>query len=77
METIKRLEPVWLFMVLVGAANWAVISLFDTNVLSEIFGTGTLTDVVYVVVGFAALTFLPKLMDEMAHFGDYVRPHRA
>src|SRR3546814_10240904 len=30
---------------------WAIVALFDTNVIEEIFGTGTVTDVVYVLVG--------------------------
>lgn len=38
MEYLKRLDPLWLFLLLVGGLNWAFIPLFDTNVLSEIFG---------------------------------------
>ena len=65
MEFIKRLEPLWLFLVIIGGLNWAVVALFDTNVLSEIFGSGTLLDVVYCIVGFAALMFIPRLASEM------------
>ena len=73
---MKRLEPVWLLLVVLAGLNWACIALFDTNVMSEIFGTGTLLDVVYVVVGFAALMLVPMLM---AHFrmGDWHRAHPA
>ena len=52
---MKRLEPVWLALVLLGALNWALVALFDFNVVEEILGTGTAADVVYVIVGFAAL----------------------
>ena len=69
MTFLKRLEPLWLLLVIVGCLNWAIIALFDTNVLSEIFGDGTATDVVYVIVGFAALMFVPRLLEEM-HLGD-------
>lgn len=61
MEVIKRLEPVWLTLVVIGALNWLMIGLFDTNVVTEIFGTGTATDVVYVIVGIAGLAMLPRL----------------
>ena len=73
MTFLKRLEPLWLLLVIVGCLNWAVIALFDTNVLSEIFGSGTATDVVYVLVGFAALMFVPRLLEDM-HLGDRLRP---
>ena len=76
MEFIKRLEPVWLGFVLIGALNWAVVSLFDTNVVAEVFGTGTVTDVVYVLMGASALMLLPRLASEL-HLGDHPRAHGA
>jgi hypothetical protein len=72
MSLLKRLEPLWLLLVIVGCLNWAILALFDTNVLSNIFGGGTATDVVYVIVGFAALMFVPRLLEEM-HLGDRLR----
>jgi hypothetical protein len=69
MTLMKRLEPLWLALVIIGGLNWAVLAIFDTNVVSKIFGGGTATDVVYVVVGFAALMFVPRLLEEM-HLGD-------
>jgi uncharacterized membrane protein YuzA (DUF378 family) len=68
MEMIKRLEPLALFLMIVAALNWAIIALFDTNVITEIFGTGTFTDVVYVVFGVAALMWIPRLMESF-HLG--------
>ena len=64
MEAIKRMEPVWLALVVVGALNWGVIGLFDTNLVAEIFGTGTVVDVVYVIVGIAGLMMVPRLLEE-------------
>src|SRR3954454_22128809 len=72
MTFMKRLEPLWLFLVIVGCLNWAVLAIWDTNVLSKIFGSGTATDVVYCVIGFAALMFIPKLMEDM-HLTDRMR----
>jgi uncharacterized membrane protein YuzA (DUF378 family) len=70
MDMIKRLEPLSLLLVMLVALNWAIDALFDWNAIKEIFGSGTAADVVYVVVGVAALTFVPKLMDEL-HLGGH------
>jgi uncharacterized membrane protein YuzA (DUF378 family) len=64
MDMIKRSEPLWLALVLIGAINWALVALFDWNLVAEIFGTGTVTDVIYVVFGFAALMMLPRLFED-------------
>ena len=68
MEFLKRLEPVWLGLVIIGALNWLIVGLFDTNVVAEIFGTGTASDVVYVIVGIAGLAMVPRLLEEL-HLG--------
>lgn len=65
MEFIKRTEPIWLALMVIGALNWGIVGLFDTNVVEEIFGTGTVTDVVYVVVGIAGLMMVPRLIEEL------------
>jgi uncharacterized membrane protein YuzA (DUF378 family) len=70
MEMFKRVEPLMLLIVILGALNWGILGITDgdTNVLSEIFGTGTLTNVVYVVIGVAGLLWVPRLM-EAFHLG--------
>lgn len=73
MEMVKKLEPLALFLMIVAALNWAIVALFDTNVISEVFGTGTLTDVIYVVFGVAALVWVPKLIEEL-HLGHGPHP---
>jgi uncharacterized membrane protein YuzA (DUF378 family) len=77
MDMVKRLEPLSLLLVMLVALNWAVDALFDWNAISEIFGTGTAADVVYVVAGLAALTFIPRLMDELHLGGHDVHPRGA
>jgi uncharacterized membrane protein YuzA (DUF378 family) len=82
MGFIKRLEPLWLLIVMVGAVSWAVVALFSTNILSEAFGTGDLLKVAYCVIGFAGLTYLPRLLSELGisehmHFGDHMHPRGA
>ena len=68
MEFMKRLEPLWLTLMVLGALNWLMVGLFDTNVVSEIFGSGTGSDVVYVIVGIAGLAMLPRLFEDF-HLG--------
>jgi uncharacterized protein len=62
MDIIKRMEPVWLALVVVGALNWLLVGLFEWNLVTEIFGTGTVTDVIYVIVGLAGLALLPRAL---------------
>jgi uncharacterized membrane protein YuzA (DUF378 family) len=68
MEYMKRLEPLWLVLLIIGALNWLMVGLFDTNVVTEVFGSGTASDVVYVIVGVAGLAMLPRLFEGM-HLG--------
>jgi uncharacterized membrane protein YuzA (DUF378 family) len=70
MEMLKRFEPVALLVMMLGALNWGILGITggETNVIAEIFGTGTFTDVVYVIVGVAALVWLPRLMEAL-HIG--------
>ena len=73
MEMIKRLEPIALLIVVLGALNWGMVGLFDTNVISDVFGSGTLTDVVYAIVGVCGLLYVPKVLEDM-HVSDHM-PH--
>ena len=70
MEFMKRLEPLWLTLIVLGALNWLMVGLFDTNVVSEIFGSGTASDVVHVIVGLAGLAMLPRLFEDLRLTGD-------
>jgi len=70
MEQVKKLDPLWLVLVMVVALNAAIAVLFDTNLIQEVLGTGTASDVLYVLAGVGALTFVPRLMDTM-HIGKH------
>jgi uncharacterized membrane protein YuzA (DUF378 family) len=74
MEMIKRQsQPVALLVIVLGALNWGMVGLFDTNVISDVFGGGTLTDVVYTIVGVCGLLYVPKVLEGM-HLSDHM-PH--
>ena len=70
MDLVRSFYPVAFLIVCLGALNWGIVGLFDTNVFSEILGTGTLLDITYVVVGIAGLMLVPKVLDEM-HLGSH------
>jgi len=74
MEFMKRLEPLWLVLVVLGALNWLMVGLFDTNVVTEILGSGTASDVVYVIVGVAGLALLPRLFEDVRMAVDRTHP---
>jgi uncharacterized protein len=51
-----KLEHVIYYIVVLGALNWGLIGIFDFNIVTSLFGTGTvLTKVVYVLVGLSAV----------------------
>lgn len=68
MEMFKRFEPLALLFMIVGALNWGILAITDTNVVAEIFGNGTVSDVLYVLVGLSGLMFVPRLVDAL-HIG--------
>jgi len=73
MEMLKRFEPVALLIMVLGALNWGVIGLFDENVISNVFGTGTFTDALYVVIGVAGLVYVPKVLEHLHIAGPHPR----
>ena len=77
MELLKRFDPVWIALLIVGGLNWAAIAVFDTNVVAEIVGTGTGADIAYVLFGIAALMSVPRLLGEMHMTHGGARPHGA
>jgi uncharacterized membrane protein YuzA (DUF378 family) len=77
---LKRLEPLALFLVLVGALNWGMVGFFHENVVADIFSDTTLRDVIYAAVGVGGLVLIPRLLAWMGlHMGptDHARPHGA
>ena len=75
MEALRKLEPVALFLIILGALNWGIVALFDTNVVTEVFTNGTVVDVIYVLFAVAALVWVPRLLEAM-HLDRGPHPHR-
>jgi uncharacterized membrane protein YuzA (DUF378 family) len=78
MEMLKRFEPLALFLMIVGALNWGILGVTggETNVIAEVFGTGTFTDVLYAVIGVCGLYYVPRLLETL-HIGAGPHPRGA
>lgn len=54
---------IWVLVTL-GALNWGLIGAFDFNLVSSIFGDGTFTRVIYVIIGLAAVWSLVTMFSK-------------
>lgn len=52
---MKNLNMVALVLTVVGGLNWGLVGLLNFNLVTTIFGAGTLTSLVYDLVGLSAL----------------------
>jgi uncharacterized membrane protein YuzA (DUF378 family) len=53
---INAVDYIAMVLLIVGGLNWAMVGLFNVDVVATLFGAGSaLTRLVYVVVGLAAL----------------------
>ncbi|CDA23673.1 putative uncharacterized protein [Mycoplasma sp. CAG:611] len=59
------LQKICLFLTIIGAINWGLIGLFDFNLVTFIFGEGTLTKIVYTLVGIAGLINIGLLIKDI------------
>jgi len=66
MKTNAWLHVVTLSLVLVGAANWGLVGLFNVNLVESLFGMSSLTQIVYILVGLSAVYFVFTHKDECA-----------
>lgn len=55
---MKILNWVTFILVIVGGLNWGLVGLFDFNLVTAIFGDGTLAKIVYDLVGLSAIYML-------------------
>lgn len=56
MSMSKLLDVVALVLIIVGGLNWGLVGLFNYNLVTTLFGVGTvLSNVVFALVGLAAV----------------------
>ncbi len=61
-------------LILIGAINWLLIGLFQTNLVESIFGTGFLARTIYILVGVAALSIAFNRDTYLPFLGETVLP---
>lgn len=52
---METLQKVCLVFTIIGALNWGLIGLFNYNLVSSLFGTSMLTNIIYIIVGVTGL----------------------
>ena len=55
---MKIAKLVAYILVIVGAVNWGLVGAFSFDVVTEIFGPGTLARIIYILVGLSGLFML-------------------
>lgn len=56
---MKYIGTIAFFLVVIGALNWGLVGVFDFNLVTFIFGDGSVfTKIVYVLVGLGAVYHL-------------------
>lgn len=55
MRTLNWLDWTAFVLVIVGALNWGLVGLFDYNLVTVMFGVGTVSNVIFTIVGLAGL----------------------
>ena len=69
---MKAVDTIALILLIVGGINWALVGLFDFDLVASLFGTGepgdagTVGTIIYVLVGLAALwaiSFFGRLVE--------------
>jgi uncharacterized membrane protein YuzA (DUF378 family) len=62
-STLKALGSIALILLIVGGLNWAMVGLFEVDLVAALFGAMTaLSRIIYVLVGAAALYGLVLLV---------------
>ena len=67
MNKLTAIDWIAWLLVVIGGLNWGLVGAFDFNLVEKIFGVGTITMIVYILVGLSAIWMLilgPKLMNE-------------
>jgi uncharacterized membrane protein YuzA (DUF378 family) len=63
---MKALDVITLILIIIGGLNWGLIGLFQLDVVTTIFGDGVITQIIYILVGLAALWQLIPLSRSMS-----------
>ena len=54
---IKWIKSLSSWLTVIGGLNWGLVGLFNFNVVTALFGTALITNIIYSVIGVSALLF--------------------
>jgi len=49
------LDMIAMILVLIGGLNWGLVGAFGFNLVDAIFGSGIVTQIIYILVGISAI----------------------
>ncbi len=52
---MKALHIITWILIIIGGLNWGLVGAAHFNLVEKIFGMGTLTNIIYILVGLSAL----------------------
>jgi len=52
---MKTTHIVAFILLIIGGLNWGLVGIFNFNLVEKIFGAGVITNIIYILVGLAAL----------------------
>jgi uncharacterized membrane protein YuzA (DUF378 family) len=58
---MNAMDYIVMILLIVGGLNWGLVGAFDYNLVSSIFGDGTFTNIIYIIVGLAAIWSLIRM----------------
>ena len=63
---MKIIQKIALVLIIVGAINWALVGLFDFNLVTAVFGEKTLlTKIIYIVIGISGIFSITTLFSDL------------
>lgn len=55
MMKCNAMEWIALVLTVIGGINWGLVGAFDLDLVAAIFGSGVAADIIYIIVGLAAI----------------------
>lgn len=63
---METLQKICLVLTIVGAINWGLIGILDFNLVSTIFGSGSILErIIYILVGLAGIVNIGILFNHI------------
>ncbi len=52
---MKRLDVLFAVLLVIGGLNWGLVGVFGVDLVASLFGTSSMTNIIYGLVGLSAL----------------------